>query len=226
MSSGEAEFYGAVKGAGAGLGFQALLSDLGVESSLTVFTDSTAAIGIASRQGLGKLRHLDVHTLWLQQAVRSKRLKLRKVPGEENPGDAFTKHLPTREKLAEVMRLFDVKFESGRAESAPRLRREERQRVEMRDINDEAEQDAEEGLYVLPHLMDERTLEENFPAVQAADDWDEFNVEELNGPNFLEMAGDRVAKQVMEEARKFGRRRVVPKQPVNESESLSPSPAM
>ena len=62
LSSGEAEFYGVVRGAGQGLGYQSLISDLGLPLPLRMWTDSSAAIGICSRQGLGKLRHLDTHT--------------------------------------------------------------------------------------------------------------------------------------------------------------------
>ena len=69
LSSGEAEFAGVIRGAGQGLGYQALLKDLGVEVPLRVWTDYSAAIGICTRQGLGKVRHLDTHTLWIQQAV-------------------------------------------------------------------------------------------------------------------------------------------------------------
>ena len=63
LSSGEAEFAGVIRGAGQGLGYQALLRDFGVESSLRVWTDSSAAIGICNRQGPGKLRHLHAHAL-------------------------------------------------------------------------------------------------------------------------------------------------------------------
>ena len=62
LSSGEAEFAGVIRGAGQGLGYQALLRDFGVSTSLRVWTDSSAAMGICNRQGLGKLRHLDTHT--------------------------------------------------------------------------------------------------------------------------------------------------------------------
>ena len=84
-SSGEAEFYGVVRGSGQGLGYQALLRGLGVKLPLLAWTDSSAAICICSRHGLGKLRHLDTQTLWVQHAVRTKRLELWKVFGEENP---------------------------------------------------------------------------------------------------------------------------------------------
>ena len=53
LSSGEAEFAGLIRGAGQGLGYQAQLKHLGIEAPLRVWTDSSAAIGICSRQGLG-----------------------------------------------------------------------------------------------------------------------------------------------------------------------------
>ena len=46
LSSGEAEYYGVTKGSGVGLGYQALLEDLGLKLPLRVWTDSTASMGI------------------------------------------------------------------------------------------------------------------------------------------------------------------------------------
>ena len=66
LSSGEAGFYGIVKAASVGLGIQATLKDLGVKLPLEVFTDASAAKGIASRKGLGKTRHADVHCLCVE----------------------------------------------------------------------------------------------------------------------------------------------------------------
>ena len=65
LSSGEAEYYAALKGACAALGFQSMLKDLGLKASVTLFTDSSAARGIIHREGLGKLRHLETGYLWL-----------------------------------------------------------------------------------------------------------------------------------------------------------------
>ena len=99
LSSGEAEFYGVVRGSGYGLGYQALLHDVGIDAEVRVWTDSSASIGICSRQGLGKLRHIDTHTLWVQQAVRTCRVDLKKVLGSENPADLPTKHNLSLENL-------------------------------------------------------------------------------------------------------------------------------
>ena len=71
--------------------------------------DSSAAIGICNRQGLGKLRHLDTHTLWIQHAVWSKRVDLRTVAGEVTPADLFTKHPLARKRLmGGLAKLFEM----------------------------------------------------------------------------------------------------------------------
>ena len=115
LSSGEAEFAGVIRGAGQGLGYQALLQDLGAKAHLRVWTDSSAAIGICTRQGLGKLRHLDTHTLWIQQAVRMGRVDLRKVLGEENPADLLTKHGLSRERMDKLINLHGCGYQGGRS---------------------------------------------------------------------------------------------------------------
>ena len=56
-------------------------------------------MGTSARQGFGKFRHLECHSLWLQQRLRREELFLRKVLGEENPADLFTKHIESGQKL-------------------------------------------------------------------------------------------------------------------------------
>ena len=48
LSSGEAEYYGVVKGVGVGLGQQALGRDAGFDLPVRVWTDSSATIGVAT----------------------------------------------------------------------------------------------------------------------------------------------------------------------------------
>ena len=59
LSAGEAESYGVVRGVGIGMGLQALYRDVGLTLPLHAWTDSSAAIGVAVQQGLGKLRHFN-----------------------------------------------------------------------------------------------------------------------------------------------------------------------
>ena len=60
LSSGESEFYSIVKGCSQAMGLRALLADLGIDASIKLLTDATAGKAIASRRGLGRVRHIDV----------------------------------------------------------------------------------------------------------------------------------------------------------------------
>ena len=124
LSSGEAEFYGVVKASSVALGYQAMMEDLGLRMAVRVWTDSTATMGICGRRGLGKLRHIDTQCLWIQQKVRRKDIELRKIRGEMNPADLFTKHLPGEDKVKSLVKLLSCEFRGGRAATAPKLRNE------------------------------------------------------------------------------------------------------
>ena len=113
LSSGEAEYYAALKGASEGLGMQSMARDLGVELKIVVHTDANACKGICGRQGSGKLRHMAVSFLWLQDVVKEKRLRLVKVDGSDNPADAMTKYLAKRE-LDKCTELMGFSFIEGR----------------------------------------------------------------------------------------------------------------
>ena len=76
---------------------QSVMRDLGSEVELHVHTDASASIGIIKRQGLGKLRHIQVRDLWLQQEVKEKKLSVHKVDTKVNPADLGTKSLTSEE---------------------------------------------------------------------------------------------------------------------------------
>ena len=48
--------------------------------------DASATLSIVQRQGLGKLRHVNVQYLWAQERVRNGELKVETVWGEAQPG--------------------------------------------------------------------------------------------------------------------------------------------
>ena len=85
LSSGEAEYYGLVKGVSAGLGFVGMMDELGCqEVRLRVSTDATSGKSMATRMGTGKVRHLEVSQLWVQDKMRRGELEVRKINGQEN----------------------------------------------------------------------------------------------------------------------------------------------
>ena len=67
--------------------------DVGEVLSATVYSDSSAVLGMVTRTGLGKVRHIRVQYLWLQERVACNDLFVRKVAGEVNPADLLTKGL-------------------------------------------------------------------------------------------------------------------------------------
>ena len=66
LSTAEAGLHGIAKGIQVALGFKSMCADINLHKPLRIHSDATAAIGIARRRGLGKLRHLDVEDLWVQ----------------------------------------------------------------------------------------------------------------------------------------------------------------
>ena len=93
-----------VKATSEGLGIARVLSewedrDVGV----MIWADASAALGMIERGGTGKVRHIDVGILWLQQKWLKKQVTYGKVPGAENCSDLLTKGLG-REKSEEFIK--------------------------------------------------------------------------------------------------------------------------
>ena len=90
LTSCEAELNASLRGAVEGLNVQRLAAALGDELPLILKTDASAARGVLMRQGVGKVRHLQVKQLWLQENVAAGELTIAKIPRVENYADALT----------------------------------------------------------------------------------------------------------------------------------------
>jgi hypothetical protein len=120
LSSGEAELYAMLKGATVTIGFISLAADFGRNLQGKVHSDASAAIAIVNRSGVGKLRHIRVQYLWLQQRVADKDIVVQKVAGTENPADLMTKHLSFEVMAKHVEKLY-FNLNKDRAKTAPKL---------------------------------------------------------------------------------------------------------
>ena len=67
-----------------------LADDFGIELEIRLHVDASAALGILQRQGVGRVRHLDVGVLWLQEQQLRRLIELTKVLGTRNPADLMT----------------------------------------------------------------------------------------------------------------------------------------
>ena len=97
LSSGETEYYSLVKGASVSMGIKALINELNpdthVRMRIRIKTDASAAKGIAARRGIGKVRHIEVTQLWVQEKVQKGVIEVEKVRTGDNIADAMTKYV-------------------------------------------------------------------------------------------------------------------------------------
>ena len=68
-------------------------------------SDSKAGRAMATRLGAGKVRHLSVRFLWIQEYVRKQLLQVLPVLGTENPADVCTKHVSQETLLRHLWKL-------------------------------------------------------------------------------------------------------------------------
>lgn len=115
LSSGEAELTALVKCSCELIGITQLTADWDDIMEGEVYVDSTAAIGVVNRKGAGKLRHVRVGQLWVQEKAERGDIRYRKVRGTENPADALTKPL-TQKEMNTYMDQIRVSRRDGRAE--------------------------------------------------------------------------------------------------------------
>ena len=93
---------------------------MGITIQGDVYADSSAALGITQRTGNGKVRHLRVQALWVQEVRSTGRLGYKKILGILNPADILTKHVPGK-LLDQHIKTLGMEFRGGRAHSAPSL---------------------------------------------------------------------------------------------------------
>ena len=113
ISSGESEFYALVRGC-VELKFLNNLvlwlfegdDDEAPTTTPELVSDATAALGAASRLGVGRrMKHIDTQHLFLQKEVNDGKVKLKKIGTEIQPADVGTKALnePKSRKLLEYI---------------------------------------------------------------------------------------------------------------------------
>ena len=107
LSSGEAEYYALTRGVAAGLMSQQVWEVMNFKLPLVARTDSSAGKGIASRVGVGKVKHLSLRELWLQDVVQQGRVVIRKEPTKTNVADLGTKAL-TGARTTELVRMMPL----------------------------------------------------------------------------------------------------------------------
>ena len=94
LGCAEAELHAMVAASAEVLGTIGFCQDTGLNMTGLIFADSSAALGISNRAGSGKVCHLRIQALWVQEFCSTGRLACKKVFGTLSPSDVLTKHVP------------------------------------------------------------------------------------------------------------------------------------
>jgi len=71
-----------------------MFEEIGEPVKVKIFSDSKAALQFMQRRGPGRIRHLDIRRMWLQEETHKGTIQLEHLRGENNPADLLTKSPP------------------------------------------------------------------------------------------------------------------------------------
>ena len=92
LSSCESEFYALSQTVCEAINVREIVNELcDCDAKVFVYTDSTAAKALASKGGVGRNKHLQTRSLWVQERVQEDGVTLCKVATLANPADLLTK---------------------------------------------------------------------------------------------------------------------------------------
>ena len=117
LSSGDAEFYGIVRAAAASKQTSLILEQIRMQSEVNIASDSTAARGICTRTGSGKVRHLSIKEMRKQASYRKKEFQLVLVDTLLNWADIGTK-ARTSERRTSLLRKMPLRLGEGHTKQA------------------------------------------------------------------------------------------------------------
>ena len=103
LSSGEAEYLGLVRGSSQAIEINSIFHDSDIHVSIELNTDASTAKAIASRKGVGTVRHNEGYQLWVQEKVSKGERVINKVRGEGTIADILTKFVD-REKINQAIK--------------------------------------------------------------------------------------------------------------------------
>ena len=109
LSYREAGFYGIVRAVATSKQTPQILEQIVMQSEVTTASDSSAARGICTRTGSGKVRHLSIKELWIQESYRKKEFQWVSVDTLLNWADIGTK-ADTSERLTSLLRQMPLRI--------------------------------------------------------------------------------------------------------------------
>ena len=105
LSSAEAELNASIKAGVEGIGIATMAQQLFQNHDVHLFGDSSANHGILHRAGAGRVKHLSIRQLWLQEKVSLGTVNFTKIARDKNTADMMTHHWTMPESLVHFPRL-------------------------------------------------------------------------------------------------------------------------
>ena len=106
------------------------------EPKIRICTDSSATVAITHRLGTGKIRHIEVNQLWVQEKVAHGLITILKVDGKINRADALTKPV-NAEELRPHIDMLKLRILTDRHPLAPELEKDDLTNIELEALEDE-----------------------------------------------------------------------------------------
>ena len=114
LSSCEAVVMAASEGIKEALLLQEVLMFAGLgHYEIEVKVDSSAAHAFFHRRGVGRMKHIDLRILWLQDLIAAGGVRLKKIPRTQNLADVLT-HTPNAKELEVFLPLMGLRSCSER----------------------------------------------------------------------------------------------------------------
>ena len=80
-----------------------------LSSAENLHLDASATLIVVNRRGLGKAKHVDIQSLWIQEASKPNRFATKKIGTNVNPADLMTKPL-TKQKIEQLMSIHGLRI--------------------------------------------------------------------------------------------------------------------
>ena len=109
LSSGESEFYATGSACARGLQAKSYLMETGRPFAVRIHSDSSAGRGMCQRVGVGKVRHIELRFLWIQERLRLKAFLLEKKHTDDMTADILTKYCEWP-RIAKHCRTLNLRF--------------------------------------------------------------------------------------------------------------------
>ena len=120
LSTAEAELLACETGSTELMGMGTTAEDFGEKEEMTLKIDATACHAIVYRTGVGKIRHLDVRRLWIQEKAKEGTIRCMRVSRSGHVVDSFTK-AATKHEMGAALAKLNLTRPKGRPMIAPQL---------------------------------------------------------------------------------------------------------